>query len=36
MKYVLDSSVGVKWVMPEVHTDKAVRLRDDLCSMTSH
>src|SRR5581483_1428154 len=29
MKYVLDSSVAFKWVVPEVHTDKAVRLRDD-------
>jgi len=29
MTYVLDSSVGVKWVVPEVHTVKAIRLRDD-------
>jgi len=29
MKRVLDSSVGFKWVVPEVDTDKAVRLRDD-------
>jgi predicted nucleic acid-binding protein len=29
MKYVLDSSVGFKWVVPEAHSDKALRLRDD-------
>ena len=29
MKYVLDSSVAVKWVLPEVHSDKALQLRDD-------
>lgn len=29
MKRVLDSSVGFKWVVPEVHSDKALRLRDD-------
>ena len=29
MKFVLDSSVAFKWVVPEVHSDKAVRLRDD-------
>jgi predicted nucleic acid-binding protein len=29
MKRVLDSSVGVKWVLPELHSDKALRLRDD-------
>jgi predicted nucleic acid-binding protein len=29
MKYVLDSSVAFKWLVPEVDTDKAVRLRDD-------
>jgi predicted nucleic acid-binding protein len=28
MKYVLDSSVAVKWRLPEVHSDKAQRLRD--------
>jgi predicted nucleic acid-binding protein len=28
MKYVLDSSVAVKWVLTEVDTDKALRLRD--------
>lgn len=28
MKYVLDSSVAFKWVVPEVDTDRAVRLRD--------
>lgn len=30
MKYVLDSSVMVKWVLPEADSDKALRLRDDL------
>jgi hypothetical protein len=29
MKYALNSSVGFKWVAPEVDSDKALRLRDD-------
>ncbi|MBI2809096.1 MAG: type II toxin-antitoxin system VapC family toxin [Planctomycetes bacterium] len=29
MKYVLDSSVAFKWLVPEVDTDKALRIRDD-------
>jgi predicted nucleic acid-binding protein len=29
MKRVLDSSVGFKWVVPELHSDKSLRLRDD-------
>lgn len=29
MKYIVDSSVGFKWVVPEVNSDKATRLRDD-------
>lgn len=29
MKDVLDSSTAFKWVVAEVHTDKALRLRDD-------
>jgi predicted nucleic acid-binding protein len=29
MKYVLDSSVAFKWAVPEIHTDKALLLRDD-------
>src|SRR5687768_4626535 len=29
MKYVLDSSVAFKVVVPEVDSDKAIRLRDD-------
>jgi predicted nucleic acid-binding protein len=29
MKYVLDSSVGAKWVLTEVDSNKARRLRDD-------
>jgi predicted nucleic acid-binding protein len=29
MKYVLDASVGPKAVLPEVHSDKAVRLLDE-------
>ena len=28
MKYVLDSSVAFKWLVPEVDTPKALRLRD--------
>src|SRR5262245_17660293 len=31
MKYVLDASVGTKWVIPEIDTAKAIRLRDDYC-----
>ena len=27
--YVLDSSVAFKWVVAEIHTDKALLLRDD-------
>lgn len=29
MKYVIDSSVAVKWAIPEADTAKALRLRDD-------
>jgi predicted nucleic acid-binding protein len=29
MKRVVDSSVAFKWVVPETHSDKALRLRDD-------
>ena len=29
MKYVLDSSVALKWVLPEKDSPKAVRLRND-------
>ncbi len=29
MKYVLDSNVGLKWVLSETDSDKARRLRDD-------
>jgi predicted nucleic acid-binding protein len=29
MKYVLDSSVAVKWVLPELDSTKALRLRAD-------
>ena len=29
MNRVLDSSVAFKWVVPEVYSDKAIRLRDD-------
>jgi predicted nucleic acid-binding protein len=29
MNYVLDSSVAFKWVVPELHSDKALRLRAD-------
>jgi predicted nucleic acid-binding protein len=27
MKYILDSSVAFKWVVPELHSDKALLLR---------
>jgi hypothetical protein len=29
MKYVVDSNVALKWVLPEAESDKAIRLRDD-------
>jgi predicted nucleic acid-binding protein len=29
MKYVIDSSVAFKWVVPEIDSAKAIRLRDD-------
>jgi predicted nucleic acid-binding protein len=29
MKYVLDSSVALKWVLPEAESAKAIRLRDE-------
>jgi predicted nucleic acid-binding protein len=29
MKYVIDVSIGFKWEVAELHTDKAQRLRDD-------
>src|SRR5262245_51155639 len=29
MKYVVDSAVALKWVLPEINSDKAKQLRDD-------
>ena len=29
MKYVLDASVAVSWVLPETHTPKAVKIRNE-------
>lgn len=29
MRYVLDSSVAIKWVLPEPDTPKAVRIRNE-------
>jgi hypothetical protein len=29
MKYVLDSCVGLKWLLKEIDSDKALRIRDD-------
>src|SRR5713226_1368654 len=29
MKYVIDTSVGFKWAVSEIDSDKAIRLRDD-------
>ena len=29
MKHVVDSSVAVKWVLPEIHSDKSILFRDD-------
>jgi predicted nucleic acid-binding protein len=34
MKYVLDSSVALKWALPEPDTAKAVRLRNEYRSRT--
>ena len=31
MNYVLDSSVALKWVLPEPFSDRAIRLRDEFC-----
>jgi predicted nucleic acid-binding protein len=28
MKYVLDSNIALKWVLPEADSDRAIRLRD--------
>jgi predicted nucleic acid-binding protein len=36
MKYVLDSSVGFKWVVREADSDKALRLRDEYRSAVTH
>ena len=30
MKYVLDSNVAIKWVLPEADTTKAVRFRNEV------
>jgi predicted nucleic acid-binding protein len=32
MRRVIDSSVAFKWAVPETHSDKAIRLRDDFRS----
>ena len=29
MKYVIDTSVGFKWAVSEIDSDKSIRLRDD-------
>ena len=29
MRYVLDSNVGLKWLLPEADSDKALLIRDD-------
>ena len=29
MKYVLDSNVALKWVLPEADSDKAIKIRDE-------
>jgi predicted nucleic acid-binding protein len=31
MKYVLDSCVAIKWILPETDTPKAVRIRNEFC-----
>ena len=32
MNYVIDSSIALKWIIPELDSDKALRLRDDFRS----
>ena len=32
MKYVIDSSVAMKWVLPEIDSDKALQLRTDFAA----
>src|SRR6516162_10175332 len=34
MKFVLDSSVAVKWAIPEIDSDRAVRFRDEFVRRT--
>jgi predicted nucleic acid-binding protein len=34
MRYVLDSCVAVKWVLPEADSQKALALRDDYLNGT--
>jgi predicted nucleic acid-binding protein len=34
MRYILDASVAVKWVLPEPDTPKAIHLRNDLRTRT--
>jgi predicted nucleic acid-binding protein len=34
MKYILDASVAFKWVVPELHSDKALRLLANSVSRT--
>ncbi len=29
MRYILDSCVGIKWLLEEIDSDKAIRLRDE-------
>ena len=31
MRYILDSCVGIKWLLKEIDSDKAIRLRDEFC-----
>lgn len=34
MRYVLDASLALKWVVPESHSDRALALRDDFRNET--
>jgi predicted nucleic acid-binding protein len=36
MKYVIDSSVAVKWAIPETDTSKALQLREDFRNGVHH
>jgi hypothetical protein len=36
MRYVIDSSVAAKWVLPEIDSDKALRFREEFSRGSGH